>query len=759
MQDATAAGRAGAPRTGRGAWPLAVRSHALWWLALLALLLPAYGYLLVSDRGAIGRDFGMLFLDVLCQQRAALLDGRILLWDPSQLGGTAFWPLPNEAPLYPPLMACLLLRGVLPGLNLCLFLHVLWGALGTYALVHRLGGRRLAALVGGVLWAYSYFTRHTATILPLEMLASAWIPWALYALARMLTEASWPRALGWAALAAVAYAGVPWLGGFIQFLPGLVVIGTVVLFAALRNPSRERWARAVLGLPLVVALMALLAAGKLVPMAEWISLTDRSGGITEQFALGGSLLPNELLQFSLNEGITPWVLLLCGLLLGALRRDSWCVPFAAAVAALLLIASGPLYKLLYHVMPGFSYVREPRRVWMLMPAVLPAAAGLGLAHLQDVVQGRLKLAGARAAAAGVAVLALAGTDMIGYGRYQPPGLHSLSLRLQNNALHQDLARRAQVEPRFRVVDIAKARSRVKQTSELYRSALGLESLEGVLGNVSIVAWDIDYLNLSRTAKAKILGLMNGRYVTSMAPISQPGLELVAEFPPDPERVVKGSDGPFLYRNELALPRASLLDHALLLLGGAPLQRQALLLSDAWDPRRMLLVEAHEGALDGLADSVLRRLDGVVLGANASEASEQRLRDAGVACFRLTAATGAALRPWLAQVTAAGTPLQPVDDPPREWNGVSVRLPDRAGGRWLLLAETCAIYPGWTARVDGEPAPLLVADAAATAIPLPEVAGNVTLDYVPPGLVPGLLGTAVGVLLVLLLLWRARRYAA
>jgi uncharacterized membrane protein YfhO len=101
----------------------------------------------------------------------------------------------------------------------------------------------------------------------------------------------------------------------------------------------------------------------------------------------------------------------------------------------------------------------------------------------------------------------------------------------------------------------------------------------------------------------------------------------------------------------------------------------------------------------------------------------------------------------------------VADPPREWNGEHVRLPDGAGGRWLLLAETCSIYPGWKARVDGAPARIFVADAAATAIPLPEGAREVALAYVPPGLVPGLLATTGGVLLVVVLLSRARRVPA
>jgi hypothetical protein len=714
-----------------------------WCLALVLLILPGYAALLTGDEGVIGRDYGTLFLDAITQQRAALHDGHVLLWDPSQVGGTAFWPLPNQAPLYPPLMASLLLRGAIEGLNLCLFVHVIWGALGSFMLVDLLGRRRFAALVGGVLFAYGYFTRHLTDILPLEAMACSWIPWALYALCRAIRARDWLR---WAAVAAVAYAAVPWVGGFIQFLPGLVVIGTVLLVAALRRSVP--FTRSLVVLLVFGGLMALVSAGKVLPMLHWISLTDRSGGLGEEFALGGSLSAREVWDWTLREGWTPLALLACGLLLGVRRRESFSLPFAAAVAALMLLASGLLYRVLYHWVPGFQYVREPRRAWLLMPTVLPVAAGLGLAALAD----RVKLRGRVAMLAAGLVLAGVAADMIVWARYEPPPKQSLSARVAANAIHQDLARRALDEPRFRVIDAAKTRARLKQTADLMRSSLGLEGMEGILGNVAISAYDIDYLAVTREAKAKLLGVMNCRYLTSNAPLDEPGLVFVQRFAPDPQRILPGSDGPLLYRNEQALPRAYLADHALLQVGGTTEQQQALL-KGPWDPQRAVLVRAEPAQLAALPDAELSRFDGAVLWAD-DPTLRARLDAAGVACLDMRQAEGLpAVNAWVKRVLADATPVVPVADPPREWNTEHVELPSGAGGRWLVLAETFSIYPGWTATVDGAPAPLFVADGVTTALPLPQGAQKVALVYVPPGLWAGLGLTLAGLLLAGVAIWR------
>src|SRR5678816_51566 len=107
-----------------------LRAHGAWAVLLAALVLPPYAHLLAGDEAALGRDYGKLFADVIEQQRRAWSDGELLLWDPSQLGGTTAWGLPNEASFYPPLVALVMLRGTVAGLNTCIVLHVLWGARG-----------------------------------------------------------------------------------------------------------------------------------------------------------------------------------------------------------------------------------------------------------------------------------------------------------------------------------------------------------------------------------------------------------------------------------------------------------------------------------------------------------------------------------------------------------------------------------------------------------------------------------------------------
>jgi len=61
------------------------------------------------------------------------------------------------------------------------------------------------------------------------------------------------------------------------------------------------------------------------------------------------------------------------------------------------------------------------------------------------------------------------------------------------------------------------------------------------------------------------------------------------------------------------------------------------------------------------------------------------------------------------------------------------------------------YPGWTATVDGEPAPLLRADLAFEAVPLRKGVHKLVLRYFPKRLVPGLVLSLLAALTLLLIL--------
>ncbi len=62
---------------------------------------------------------------------------------------------------------------------------------------------------------------------------------------------------------------------------------------------------------------------------------------------------------------------------------------------------------------------------------------------------------------------------------------------------------------------------------------------------------------------------------------------------------------------------------------------------------------------------------------------------------------------------------------------------------LVLSEI--YHPGWTAHTDGVATPVLRADYILRAVPVPAGRSVVTLSFMPPGLIPGLLLTLLALL--------------
>ncbi len=112
---------------------------------------------------------------------------------------------------------------------------------------------------------------------------------------------------------------------------------------------------------------------------------------------------------------------------------------------------------------------------------------------------------------------------------------------------------------------------------------------------------------------------------------------------------------------------------------------------------------------------------------------------------------------------ATPPASPQRNPRSRFEAVeNARAPNRITAAWqigdggmLRILETWD--PGWTATVNGRPAPVYRADFAFLAVPVPDGSVEVELRYEPPRLRIGLAGTGLG-LLGLLAFWIAERIA-
>jgi uncharacterized membrane protein YfhO len=76
--------------------------------------------------------------------------------------------------------------------------------------------------------------------------------------------------------------------------------------------------------------------------------------------------------------------------------------------------------------------------------------------------------------------------------------------------------------------------------------------------------------------------------------------------------------------------------------------------------------------------------------------------------------------------------------------------DAAQDGYLVVADT--FYPGWSAEVDGSPAPMYRANLSIRAVPVTKGHHRVRFDYEMPGVVRGAQTSLAG--LSVLLLWFA-----
>lgn len=338
--------------------------------------------------------------------------GRLPLWDPYLYGGQPALGDIQSGAAYPPnLIASWILGGqhfTVTSLEVQVILHFSLAALFTFLFVRRLTGSRFAAVVASLAYTYSgYMT--SFPVRQLTMLGvGVWLPLILLfldmGLSRLIASSDTRQAHGlrsWLGpmIGAGIVFGISILGGHPQ--TSLYVAYACVAYALFRlwpllsrrsPPTRHSWlqrvsaaARLLLPVALVLLIGVGLAAVQLLPTMEFIRLSTRaelnyaavSWGLPI-YELVSLLYPGYQGNSPQYLGILTMILAGAGLFLARQRKDRVFWGGLGLVTLLLSLGGNTfLYSFFYNLMPGFGQVRDQERVVFLFAFSMAVLAGYG----------------------------------------------------------------------------------------------------------------------------------------------------------------------------------------------------------------------------------------------------------------------------------------------------------------------------------------------------------------------------------------------
>lgn len=370
-------------------------------LVLGALVFAAFPQVLLGLETFVVRDFGFFAYPLAQYQRECFWRGELPLWNPYNNCGVPFLAQWNTMPLYPPALLYL----VLPlswSLGFFGLLHLFWAGLGMYYLAHRWTGSRLAGSVAGVLFAFNGFSLNLL-MWPSHIATWSWMPWVI-----LTVEQGWREGGRKLVLAALVGALQMLAGGpeTILFtwliLSALWVLQLGESFARGKRPGPSSGTGGIFRFPVIVLLVAALAAAQLLPFLDLAAHSQRETGFADTrwsmpaWGWANFLVPlfygsfsklNLFFQYGQQWTSSYYLgvgaLMLAGLALWSVRgRRVWLLVGAAVIGVVL--AGGDqnfLSRWIRHLLPQLSMITYPVKFVALAIFAAPVLAAFGIARL------------------------------------------------------------------------------------------------------------------------------------------------------------------------------------------------------------------------------------------------------------------------------------------------------------------------------------------------------------------------------------------
>jgi hypothetical protein len=357
------------------------------------LIFATFPQVLTGLETFVVRDYGFFAYPIAHFQQACYRSAELPMWNPYNNCGVPFLAQWNTMPLYPPAVFYLLLP-LQWSLGIFCLLHLWFAGLGMYFLARRWTDDSFAAAFAGVAFAFNGLTLNLL-MWPSHIATLAWMPWVV-----LLAELAWEGS-GRKILVAAMAGGMQMLAGSPEII---VFTWTLLLALWIRQFFKAETSRLNLlwTFPLLVALVVGLTVIQLLPFFDLVACSQRDSGFADtRWSMPGRGWMNFLVPMAFGrtwtEGVffqdnqywtssyylgiaTLWLALLA--LLCVRERRVWLLGAIAIVALVFAFGDNtPVYPVLRKLVPQLGFMTYPIKYVVLLTFLAPLLAAFALIRL------------------------------------------------------------------------------------------------------------------------------------------------------------------------------------------------------------------------------------------------------------------------------------------------------------------------------------------------------------------------------------------
>ncbi|KHO46277.1 MAG: hypothetical protein QS98_C0004G0053 [archaeon GW2011_AR3] len=705
--------------------------------------------------------------------------GTLPFWTRSWFGGHPFFTDPQVFFVNLTFAYLMLFKQVILAINLSLLSYLIIGLAGMYFLAKYITNNVYASMIAGFVYIFNEYILQFI-IIGNPSIAEPYmlIPWILLFVIKALKEGK--NFFLNIALAAALFACQVMSGGIVILLYTWVIVGIylgleIILALFSGNHGKKTILRIVVIFVALAVLAVALSASKLLPDFSLVEVTNRAAGVSyaeyigsEKYFYPGNLYPVKAGWLFLDVGLVAALLAIMSLK----KMKNRYVVFGVllALVGFLLAFDIGLGQLFYNYAPGFRQMRNLQRALVLFVFAMPLLAGMGYTYLETKL-GKMQSTKKWMARNGsamiffLAVLALIFANVwLAKWRWQ-------TIEIKQQIDENQLARYLENEIKgkgeiFRVYNLDVGDIIAAYGFGWY-SRYGIEHYGGG-GSI----WTGDYVQYTAIARqynpAKLLGLANVKYLAAKNEINVPGFTLVRKFDEcascEADDLSKWVDGPYLYSNDLYLPRYYLVDYGVLILGAkADVDNVAfqMLLQPGIDPGKLVITKGAQGVSD-YSENELMAHDMIILLQNSyAPADAPKLKafvEAGGILVPDVFNPGQSLSfenlTLMLSRESSGRQMLQIKPSVYGPNRIEFRLNGEKG--LFFLGEKFYMFPEWKASINGKEIRIHNANGIGSLVILNGKSGDLVFSYVPAGFVKGVWLTIAGLALSILLIIMDRK---